>query len=573
VRVLRALVGRLDPWAALLFGSLIALGVIILLATPGPWHEVVGQPSRVKLTPPPPTNIAVFTTGDAGTCSAVLWLHIDHSKPSLSAVVLASNTQGFVPGAGYAPLRSVVDEAGPSAAAQALGRALGVNMDAWVELDRDALRLAVEPMYPVLEGRARLAQYRRSRAAWEGRLAAKQAWVRQYQTLQVGLPRVAYDRVNVVTFSNYVLGFGHVRSNLNLEGATGIATSLVDLLPSQVRVCAVGAVVETCRRGESWRLNGGVVEQMRLSFELSIPPARTGPGVRREARPARVLVVLPGAWQGYRAYVAQVRQRLQRSAGAPVAVRVLAVSQWAKLVPRVTAVTQSWRPLAVLVAPPEVLPTAAAPAAAALRALGESLIASGQPAVMSSRLPQTTTPLPASADGRAGILLDAAIGGSGLPVSSLAAAPVVAGASASASPLAMTVDKVSAVASPPTLRAAARANIDTLVRACWPGTLAPRLASTKLSFWFAARRRTTVGVLAPSAQARRRVMGQLGAWGYQSTVLNASAWTPLITATSVYYHTGMRRAALALAGDLGLSTGAVIADNSAPAALTLHLLR
>ena len=45
------------------------------------------------------------------------------------------------------------------------------------------------------------------------------------------------------------------------------------------------------------------------------------------------------------------------------------------------------------------------------------------------------------------------------------------------------------------LVAAARANVQTLVRACWPGTLAPDLSSTRLGFAFVAARHTGVGVV------------------------------------------------------------------------------
>ena len=41
----------------------------------------------------------------------------------------------------------------------------------------------------------------------------------------------------------------------------------------------------------------------------------------------------------------------------------------------------------------------------------------------------------------------------------------------------------------------------------------------------------------------------------------------------MYYRAGMRRAALSLAGDLGLRAAAVVADEGAPTALTLSLKR
>jgi hypothetical protein len=123
------------------------------------------------------------------------------------------------------------------------------------------------------------------------------------------------------------------------------------------------------------------------------------------------------------------------------------------------------------------------------------------------------------------------------------------------------------------LTAAARANVATLVRACWPGALAPRLASTRLGFSFAARRRTTVSVSAPTDRAAATATALLRTWGYQTTSVAATDWTPSRSGRGVYYRAGMRRAALALAGDFGLGPSAVVRDEGAPAALTLSLTR
>ena len=123
------------------------------------------------------------------------------------------------------------------------------------------------------------------------------------------------------------------------------------------------------------------------------------------------------------------------------------------------------------------------------------------------------------------------------------------------------------------LTAAARANVATLVRACWPGALAPRLAATRLGFSFAARRRTTVGVSAPSSRVAASATALLGTWGYQTTSVQATDWTPQRPGRGVYYRAGMLRAALSLAGDLGLQAAAVVADEGAPTALTLSLKR
>jgi len=566
VNLLRAVLGRLDPWAALLLGVLLALGVVILLATPGPWHKVVGPAPPVQLEPPAPTDVAVFALGGAdGTCTAIVWLHVDQVRPALTAVVLAPETQGFVPGAGFTPLRRIVDEVGPGVAATALGQALDVPMDAWITLDRQALRLALAPRSLAGEARGPLLQYKRAQAAWEGRGKARRVWTTQYQALGSTLARLPFERINVVAFSNYVLGWGHVQSDLNLQGATSLATRFGELLPTEVDVRGAAAIVETCRRGEAWRVDRSAMEQLRQSLAFGVTAPPTGTSVTRWPRPALVLVVLPGPRYRSDAYVKEVRRRLRRSAGAPVAVQAVKAPRWDGLVARTTAAIESWRPLAVLIAPPAGSGGAetADAAAVALRRLGERLRTAGQPAVLSAPLPveTTATAAPASA-APATDALAVAIRAGGQPVSPLVGP---SDAPAGAQGAARSLDA--------RLTAAARANVATLVRACWPGALAPRLASTRLGFSFAARRRTTVGVSAPSSRAAASAMALLRTWGYQTTSVQATDWTPQRPGRGVYYRAGMRRAALSLAGDLGLRAAAVVADEGAPTALTLSLKR
>jgi len=560
VKLLRAVLGRLDPWAALLLGVLLALGVIILLATPGPWHKVVGPAPRGQLASQAPKNVAVFAVGGAGgRCTGVVWLHVDQARPALTAVVLAPETQGFVPGAGLTPMRRIVDQVGPAAAATALGEALDVPMDAWIALDSQALRLALEPRSLAGEARPPLLLYKRAEAAWEGLGTARRVWSTQYQTLGSSFLRLPFERINVVSFSNYVLGWGHVRSDLDLQGAASLATTFKELLPGQVEVRGAAAIVETCRRDEAWRVDRSAMEQLRQSLAFGLTPPPTGTSVTRRARPARVLVVLPGP--GYRSivYVAAVRRLLQRSAGASVAVHAIRASRWGGLVEKTTAAAESWRPLAVLVGPPIGLgrEETADAAVAALRLLGERLRAAGQPAVLSAALPASTAAGFPAADA-----LTAAMRAGGQPVSPLS------GPSDSAAGVQVAMQDLDAK-----LTAAARANVATLVRACWSGTLAPRLASTRLGFSFAARRRTTVGISAATTRASSSAMALLPTWGFQVTSVGATDWTPRRPGRGVYFRTGMRRAALALAGDLGLRPAAVVRDEGSPSPLTLSLGR
>ena len=547
---------RLDPWAALLLGVLLALGVVILLATPGPWHRVVGPPSVVQLEPPPPVDVAVFVLGGGGGgCTGVVWLHIDHVKPSLTAVVVAPDTQVFVPRGGFAPIRYVVRDVGPRAAVGALGEALGVTFDAWVTVDRRALRLALESMSPASEGHASFREYRRATAAWEGRDGRGAVLPGQYRALGLALSRASYDTMNVVAFANYILGFGYVSSDLDLQGVTSLATAFKALVPARVHVQAVAAVVETCRGVDAWRVDRVALGRLRRALVAGDTPPPPALRPKRLRRPARVLVVLPGA-PGAEAYVAQVRRSLRRSVGAPIAVRSLVVSGPGDAAQRVAALARRWRPLAVLVAPLLKARSSAGMvgAAARLRSVGNYLRLSGRPAVMSGSLPLPAGNGP-SAESAA---MAAAAQAGSLPVSDLAVLE-----RASAKPPASVASRA---------RAVARANVQTLVRACWPGVLSPKLASTRLAFEFAASRRTHVAVFAPSASAAARVATALRLWGYDAQPARGSAGSNSPgAAVTISFREGMRRAALALAGDLGLRRTAVVADDGAPAALTLEL--
>jgi hypothetical protein len=550
---------RFDPWAALLLGVLLALGVVILLATPGPWNRVVGPSAAVRLEPPPPRDVAVFVLGAQGAgCSGVVWVHLDHAEPSLTAVVVAPDTQVFVPGGGFAPLRRVIGDAGPRVAAGALGETLGVTFDAWVTVGRPALRLALESLSSASGGHARVREYRSATAAWEGRGRAGAILPDQYRALAQALPGASYGAINVVAFANYILGFGYVVSDLDLQGATSLATSFKALVPAKVYVQAMAAVVETSRGAHAWRVDRIALVRLQRALEAGTTPPLSAPRLRRVRRPARVLVISPAA-VGAEAYVSEVRRSLGRSAGAPIAVRSIIVRGSGDPTARVAALTRSWRPLAVLVAPPLAAPSTSGTerAAATLRTVGEYLRSSGRSAVMSGPMPLESGNGVAAGTGAPAV--EAAVEASGLPVSDLAvlqrtlANPTVSDSARAA--------------------AAARANVQTLVRACWSGVLAPDLVSTRLAFGFAASSRTQVAVFAPSASAAARSAAALRLWGYRAQPAGTTAALSSSGAvtTIVAYRQGKRRAALALAGDLGLRRSAVVADDGAPAALTVKI--
>lgn len=529
---------RLDPWAALLLGGLLAMGVVILLATPGPWQRVVGDEPPVRLEAPAPDDVAIFVMGGrGGRCSGVVWLHVDAERRALTAVVVAPPTSGFSPTDGYAPVSAIADSAGPGAAAEALGGALGVGMDAWVALDRKATELAVQAMIPLSDVKAARTRYREARAAWRGSGGEERSWATQYETLSVALPAVPFQDLGVVAFSNYVLGFGFVRSDLTLQGAASLGEALRDVDRNKVQVRAAPVVVERSRGGEEWRVDASRVEPLRESLVIGIRPPDTGRLLTVRRRAARVLVVAPFGRGRAERYAAQVRRSIVRSAGAPLPVSLVAGADL-RLAYR-TARELDRRPaLAVLVAP---APPGAAPAVSKVYAL---LRSRRQPAVAAG-------PLPVAGGGADGSASDAATAGR-LPVSW-----TPAGRSGSV----------------PDLRGVARENAQTLVRACWPGALAPGLRSTALGFTFVEARHTRVGVAGGTDQQAAVAAGRLLLWGYQAgaLTLDDGGWQPPRPGRLVCYRPGARTAALALAGDLGLPAASVVKTDDGPRKLVLVL--
>ena len=383
MKALRAVLGRLDPWAALLLGVLVTLAIVILLATPGPWRKVIGLSPPASLDSTPPTDIAVFVRGaDDGACTGIVWLHVDQQRLSLTASAIAPQTQGSVPGGGYVPLHRIVDDIGPQAAAASLSAVLKVDMDVWVILDADGLRLAVPSMFRGGGERPRTMLYRQAGHAWAGGGGLAEAWPAQYRTLRMALPELAFEDLNVVAFANYVLGFGIMQNDLDLQAATSLAVTLKSLQRSQVRVRACPAVVDVCREGEAWAPEAIALRRLRHSLAVGLTPPPSEPVVVTRRREARVLVVVPNGGWAIDAYTREVRRRLRISAGAPVAVQVVRMPP-GRLTSGVKAVVAEWRPLAVLVAPPRA-GAATEGMADAIEDLAAFLSRRQQPAVMSS---------------------------------------------------------------------------------------------------------------------------------------------------------------------------------------------
>jgi hypothetical protein len=542
---LRAVARRLDPWAALVLGGLLAMGVVILLATPGPWQRVVGEQPPVRLEAPAPDDVALFVMGGrGGRCSGVLWLHLDPERGALTAVVVAPLTSGFSPGDGYAPVADIAESAGPSVAAAALGGALGVSMDAWVALDRSASDQAIQAMFPATDQRPARAAYREARNAWRGRGGEEVAWATQYESLRGALPLVPFEELGVVAFSNYVLGFGFVRSDLTLQGVTSLADALKEVDRGLVEVRAAPVVVERCRGGEVWHADASRVQPLSQSLALGMRPPETGRLVSERRRAARVLVVAPFSKTGAERYAGEIQRRLVASAGAPVEV-TLVFGADERLAFRVARELDRRPALAALVAPAR--PSAAA--ATAVEKVCALLRQRRQQAVVSSPLPARPDDATPAAAAQA---LEAVIADGALPVSRLPALMAVA------------------PGGPAELEAAARANAQTLVRACWPGTLAPALASTRLGFSFVAARHTGVGVVGASDGSVEALLHRLGLWGYMAARLaEGEAGSAPDAAGVVAYRPGSRVAAGALAGDLGLPRGSVVRIDDVPRKLVV----
>ncbi len=545
---------RLDPWAAIVLGGLLAMGVVILLATPGPWQKVVHTQPPVRLEAPAPDDVAVFVMGGrGGACTGVLWLHVDAARNALAAVVVAPRVSGFSPTDGYAPIAAIADSAGPGAAAQALGGALGVSMDAWVALDRAASDLAIQAMFPASEPRTARTRYREARSAWRGRGGDATAWATQYASLRVALPQVSFDELGVVAFSNYVLGFGFVRSDLTLQGATSLAEALRDVDPGLVDVRAAPVVVERSRGGEVWHADASRVEPLRQSLAMGMRPPETDklvtvriarrarprgraalPRARRPVRRGSAPPARPVGWERDRG---DPRERGRRSAGVPCRSRARPRGRrwpcWSR------------RPSRVTPPPPRPSPRCAPCCATA-----------GRRRSSPDRCPPARTRV--DRDGHERRPGDCR---RGRPPAGLVA-PGAAAAGA-----------LPAGAGRRALVAAARANVETLVRACWPGTLAPDLSSTRLDFAFIAARHTGVGVLGASDSAVAGVLASLRLWGFSGVrlTLESGGWQPPQTGPAVFYRPGAKDAALALAGDLGLAPRSVVRADDSPQETVISL--
>ncbi len=79
-------------------------------------------------------------------------------------------------------------------------------------------------------------------------------------------------------------------------------------------------------------------------------------------------------------------------------------------------------------------------------------------------------------------------------------------------------------------------------------------------------------MIGPSAARAERAAARLETYGFTAST-TGSRWSAPFAVEAVYYGAGHRRAALALADDVGLAGVFVLAEEDAPAPVTLSLVR
>ena len=539
----RAVLRRLDAWAALILGILVTLGVIILVATPGPWHVVVRSASQVRLAAPPPSDIAVFVNGTStpGRCTGVVWLHLRYDAPLLACTVVPAELDCRLQGAGYERLARIVRDAGPAAASRALGDALRVKMESWVYLGRGTLRAAFPSFFENADTRLSRARLRALARAWSGGGAAQSRFAMQTGFLRRAVDGSSWTDLNLVAFVNYVLAAPNVDSDLSLQGASAIAAVLKTAPPYRVSVGALPAVELRCGRYRRWLPARRALLALRqaFAFDASVPEFR--PVFYRRRLPSRVLVLTsPAAPAQLRAYEAALERALRDSAGRRVAADVVPVATAVAALPIVAGLPER-PPLAVVVAIGRQRPAAPEGIEQGLRLLLEALAAAGQPTLV-SEVPVSDDAVWAEVNGA----IAGAAAASGTPLSPVA--PLLERAGLGGVPLDAEL-----------FSRWATLNAQALVRAVQPGYFAPALLSTRSGFDYYQRTKTSVAVAGPDPAEVVQQAASVANLGFAATVGRAEDM-PAAGYRALYYRPTALRPALILAGELGLPGVAVTAS-------------
>jgi hypothetical protein len=558
----RAVLRRLDPWAALLLGVLVTLGVIILLATPGPWHKVVpAVASHPPLAPPPPPrDIAVFVNGPRlEGCAGVVWLHVDYTQARFTAIVVAPSLTCLLPGAGLQPLSEIVDEAGPRLGARALGARLGVKLDSWITVDPLALRAAIPGFIDVASGLIHPRPVPLI-GVWSLRQSPAVALQRQVRYLRLWLRDGSAGKLNLIGFVNYIIGSNDVDTALKLQAVSAIGAALNVADAGDFVTSSLPVVVE--RRGLYARClpAPGALLALRQSFafDAASPVYPATVDERLAGRTVLALTSPLGSWT--KRYRAAFEAELRRYGVRGVRVEMRACEGPAA-VGRVLDRERARPPLGVVVA----VGRSAVGAISAART--KAVLGAALAGVRDAALPTVVSEVPGDSDINDTIVAQATA--AGLPVSPVAAALAAPVATGSPTPLAAgspssgeTARPTSTASTSDGLTAAlvaawARLDAATFVRAVQPAFFAPRLAATKLGVSFYERTLTRVGVVDSDAAARVRLMERLDVFGYRALPAPAGALSAGALPI-VYYRAGDRRLALAVAGDLGLPTTQVL---------------
>jgi hypothetical protein len=175
--------------------------------------------------PRPPVSVAVFVGGTpaGGGCTGVALLHVHYERPGVALTVLAAELPAA--GAGGSSLLQLADTRGPQAAVDALARG-GSAAGGWLWFDREGLETltsgslsdanAVTSPPAVLEAARRLTP-----PFGLPPLPAEQ--VGFWRTLLRGDWR---PQLRVVSFENYVLAGGHVRTDLSMQAVAALGQAL-----------------------------------------------------------------------------------------------------------------------------------------------------------------------------------------------------------------------------------------------------------------------------------------------------------------------------------------------------------
>ena len=248
----RRLRHRPGLWGALVIALFVALAVVVVLATPGPWHPLLPT-ARADLVSAPPSDVAVFLDGKGAAgyeCRMILWLHVRYDRPAIAIVVVPPGV--LVPGSGESghalALGDLVERSGAAAGTRAVGGMLGVHVGGWLIADGDALLRS-------LGGAAALG---RQVMGGSGALLTEAAFERQVSTLRALVVLAPRREIPVHAFENYILGSGEASTSLGINGVASLGKVLRDAATADVSVLALPAHAN----GATWSADVGGVRAL-----------------------------------------------------------------------------------------------------------------------------------------------------------------------------------------------------------------------------------------------------------------------------------------------------------------------